>query len=141
MGRTVSMLCPHACLRAGLTCMYVVVPEPAPAICNADISSSHRSRMCTAADVLLTVPNKAPTKGGRYQFGAIEGQLGEPGAYMLQFQVSPSLPGRPPLQLCARIVVAAGPPHSFEIKVKRADVMSAHASAPEHQGTGPMTDD
>ena len=67
--------------------------------------------------MLLTVPNKAPTKGGRYRFEAIEDQLGEPGAYVLQFQVSPSLSGRPPLQLCAHIAVAAGPPRSFEIKV------------------------
>ncbi len=73
--------------------------------------------MHTAADVLLTVPNKAPTKGGRYRFEAIEDQLAEPGAYVLQFQVSPSLSGRPPLQLCAHIAVAAGPPRSFEIKV------------------------
>ena len=73
-----------------------------------------------AADVLLTVPNKAPTKGGHYRFEAVEDQLAEPGAYVLQFQVSPSLPGRPPLQLCVRVLVAAGPPRSFEIKVQAA---------------------
>ena len=65
----------------------------------------------------MTIPNKAPTKGGRYHFDAIEDQLSEPGTYVLQFQVSPLLPGRRPLQLCAPIIVAAGPPQSFDIKV------------------------
>jgi hypothetical protein len=55
---------------------------------------------------------------GRYHFDAIEEQLSEPGAFVVQFEVSPPLYGKPPVQLCTHINVAAGPPRSFDIKAR-----------------------
>ena len=65
----------------------------------------------------MTISNKS-SANGRYTFDAIEEQLGEPGAYVLQFQVSPPLFGMPAVQLCTHIIVTAGPPRSIEIKAR-----------------------
>lgn len=73
--------------------------------------------------MLLTVPNRAPTDGS-YRFGRITEQLSEPGEYVLQYELSPALPGRAPISLVTRIVVCPGEPKTFEIKVNHAAMWS-----------------
>ena len=69
-----------------------------------------------AGEVLLTVPNKNPVDGS-FRFSRITEQLRDPGEYVLQFELTPALPGRPPISLSTRIVVCPGEPMTFEIKV------------------------
>ena len=70
----------------------------------------------TTGYVLLTVPNRSPLHGS-YQFSRITDQLSEPGTYILQFQLSPALPGRASISLVTQIVVSPGDPAAFDIKV------------------------
>lgn len=64
------------------------------------------------------MPNRSAVNGS-FQFSRIADQLSEPGTYILQFQLSPTLPGKSPISLVTRIVVSPGGPVAFDIKVNK----------------------
>lgn len=66
---------------------------------------------------MLEVENKIPN-GEMFQFKKVKEGLQRMGSYLLEYVLSPALPGLDPLRVQSQFLVEAGAPVSFAIQVQ-----------------------
>jgi hypothetical protein len=70
-----------------------------------------------AGELVLEAVNRTPLRD-MFWFARIEHGLRRAGTYRLEYEMSPAVPGRPPLTLAVELLVATGPAVGFEIQAR-----------------------
>lgn len=98
----------------------------------AHVSSSHAQRLYThklllhklgaewlraPGELVLEVVNRTPL-GDAFAFARVENGLARAGAYRLEYEMAPAVPGCAPLSLAVQLAVAPGPAAGFEIQAR-----------------------